>query len=365
MGLRLARRNVFLKDDEQDLYAGLPLEDGRWPERRPPRAVSILDDWFEEPLEADWVVAYRLGLQEQDTRVVVSEIRIFPAAPPRQPESGRWVADALGSRAPVPVGGLKARTVRRVRLRAFERELSKIFKAYRLPLAFRAPEQPPGGAKRGRKVNEQTGMRKGEILSLQWSQIEGIKIEKSKVSWTPKAEIVLPWAKTKTRRDRRIPISTRLKAILEMRRLDPAGAPHALDAFVFGTEIGTRLLGVGRAWHTAVLKSHGHTPEYTETANLAPESRAALSEIDLHFHDLRREAGSRWLDGGVPLHTIRDWLGHTNIAQTSTYLAGTATTQHDAMTRFEEHQAALQPSCNEGRQRGAKAAAVGRSASIM
>ena len=32
----------------------------------------------------------------------------------------------------------------------------------------------------------------------------------------------------------------------------------------------------------------------------------------------------------MPLHTIRDWLGHTNIAQTSTYLAGTAKTQHDA-----------------------------------
>jgi len=25
---------------------------------------------------------------------------------------------------------------------------------------------------------------------------------------------------------------------------------------------------------------------------------------DLHFHDLRREAGSRWMDAGVPLATI-------------------------------------------------------------
>ena len=33
----------------------------------------------------------------------------------------------------------------------------------------------------------------------------------------------------------------------------------------------------------------------------------------------------------MPLHTIKDWLGHTNISQTSTYLAGTAQTQHDAM----------------------------------
>ncbi|MEX2663810.1 MAG: tyrosine-type recombinase/integrase, partial [Vicinamibacterales bacterium] len=95
-------------------------------------------------------------------------------------------------------------------------------------------------------------------------------------------------------------------------------------------------------------------------------------------HDLRREAGSRWLDGGVPLHTIRDWLGHTNIAQTSTYLAGTATTQHDAMTRFEAHQTALQqiatddrtggrnsPQTATGRNTKANKTAVGRSSAIM
>ena len=41
---------------------------------------------------------------------------------------------------------------------------------------------------------------------------------------------------------------------------------------------------------------------------------------DLHFHDLRREAGSRWMDAGIPLATIQRWLGHANISQTSTYL---------------------------------------------
>lgn len=193
----------------------------------------------------------------------------------------------------------------------------------------------------------ETGMRRGEILSLQWKQVEGMKIDESKiderkVTWQAKAEFFLPFAKTKTKRDRRIPISTRLKSLLEMRRFDPAGQPHTLDAFVFGTEIGTRLLGFSRAWATAVLKSHGYTPAYDAVANLTPESRAALRSIDLHFHDLRREAGSRWMDGGVPLATIQRWLGHTNIAQTSAYLAGTQSSEHDAMARYEQQQAALQ-----------------------
>ncbi len=208
----------------------------------------------------------------------------------------------------------------------------------------------------------ETGMRRGEILSLQWAQIEGLKVNGRTVSWAPKSEIVLLAEKTKSQTHRRIPISTRLRAILEMRCIDPAGQPMPGDAFVFGTQIGTRLLGVAWAWHTAVLKSHGQKPAHTTTGNLTPESRNALKTIDLHFHDLRREAGSRWLDGGVPLHTIRDWLGHTNISQTSTYLAGTATTQHDAMTRFEAHQAVLQRLATDAETRGAKEGTVGRRA---
>ena len=190
----------------------------------------------------------------------------------------------------------------------------------------------------------ETGMRLGEILSLQWTQVEGLKFTGSAVRWEPNAELVLPFGKTKTRRDRRIPISTRLKAILEMRRFDPAGEPIPPHGYVFGNAIGGRVQDNSRAWHSAVLKSHGHQPTYTKTKQLSETSREALRAINLHFHDLRREAGSRWLEGGVPLHTVRDWLGHTNIAQTSTYLSGTMKTQHDAMRQFEERRAAaLQP----------------------
>lgn len=199
----------------------------------------------------------------------------------------------------------------------------------------------------------ETGMRRGEILSLQWKQIEGMKVHEDKtIVWAPRAEIVLPWSKTKTRRERRIPISARLRALLDMRRFDPSGAPLEADTYVFGTTIGTRVLDFKRAWTTAVLVSHGFTPDYTKTANFAPASRKAIEAIDLHFHDLRREAGSRWLEGGVPLHTVRDWLGHVSIAQTSTYLANTARTQHDAMRRFDEQRGALQPFATDAKSGG-------------
>lgn len=61
--------------------------------------------------------------------------------------------------------------------------------------------------------------------------------------------------------------------------------------------------------------------------------------VGLRTHDLRRKGGSRWLEGGVPVQVVREWIGHTNISQTSTYLESTITGQHEAMRRFDQARA--------------------------
>ena len=178
-------------------------------------------------------------------------------------------------------------------------------------------------------------MRHGELMSLQMQQIR----------MSPRAEIFVPASQAKQKKDRRIPISSRLKAILEMRRLGPDGKEQPADAFVFENAVGEKVRSVQNPWQTAVLKAHGFTPRWKRSA-LTAASRADFAEIGLHFHDLRREAASRWLEGGVPLHKIRDWLGHANIAQTSTYLAGTSGGDEDYMRRFEERSGRLQKIAN-------------------
>ena len=112
-----------------------------------------------------------------------------------------------------------------------------------------------------------------------------------------------------------------------------------------------------RAWETAVLKAHGHTPAWTKTTKgLTPASRAALVAIDLDFHDLRHEAGSRLLEAGWPLHHVQLMLGHANVSQTSTYLNATKGGLRDSMRRLDasrcnpvanDAQTAPPPVCND------------------
>lgn len=171
----------------------------------------------------------------------------------------------------------------------------------------------------------ETGCRLGELLSLTWQQVERGN----------RPELHLPAGKTKTSKPRRVPVSSRLLAVLEMREtalrseLEVAGdeqTPAAL--YVFGNEIGERIGSIKTAWNTAVTKA---------------------KIDDLHFHDLRREAGSRWMERGVSLATIQKWLGHANIKQTSTYLATTTYGEHEAMRMYEERIGRLTPMDTEGR----------------
>jgi integrase len=196
----------------------------------------------------------------------------------------------------------------------------------------------------------ETSAREGEILSLQWNQVS-----------LSRREIFLPAEKTKTKTDRTIPISDRLLGVLEMICNDPDGKPHKPSAFVFGNEVGQQVKNIKRAWQTAVLKAHGHEPTWTWTkkntrkgsGSPSLESRQAYRAIDLHFHDLRHEAGSRLLEAGWPLHEVQQMLGHANIQQTSTYLNATLMGLHRSMKRLNRSRKAKarrtaksSPACN-------------------
>lgn len=107
---------------------------------------------------------------------------------------------------------------------------------------------------------------------------------------------------------------------------------------------------VQRAWQACQLKTHGVPVVFAKRPHdgtdrrghrrqggrVDQDGREALERLDLHFHDLRREAGSRWMEGGMPLHVVQQLLGHADARTTSIYLNATRTGLHESMRRFED-----------------------------
>ena len=150
----------------------------------------------------------------------------------------------------------------------------------------------------------ETGCRLRELLTLQWCDVD-----------LDGGLIQIRAEHTKKRRARPVPISNRLAAVLEMARLDPAGDPHGPLSYVFGDEIGRRIKSPKTAWRSACR-------------------RAGI--VNLRFHDLRHEAGSRLHELGWPLHHVRDLLGHASVSTTNTYLNVTRAELVESMRRADE-----------------------------
>jgi len=161
----------------------------------------------------------------------------------------------------------------------------------------------------------ETGARRGELLS-------GVRSDVN----LERREFTFPAGNTKDGEERVIPITHRLAAVLEMARLGPDGTPLRPDACVFGNEVGEPIKSVKTAWGSTLR-------------------RAGID--DLRFHDLRHEAASRWLEGGVPIHHVQALLGHSNVKQTSTYLNVCLDGLKNSMKNFEANRLGLHTVCTK------------------
>ena len=123
--------------------------------------------------------------------------------------------------------------------------------------------------------------------------------------------------------------------MLDLLKMDPAGKERPGKHLVFGDAIGQAVASTKKALGDLPCSSaHGIEPTWTPRRGLSAESRRALQAIDLHFHDLRHEAGSRMLESGWPLHHVQQMLGHADVKQTATYLNAERVGLHDSMKRF-------------------------------
>jgi len=127
-----------------------------------------------------------------------------------------------------------------------------------------------------------SGMRKGEILSLKWDNVD-----------MKHGFILLEQGMTKNGNRREIPINDTLRGVFQglTRRLD---VPYVF----FDSETGRRYQDVKRSFNTATR-------------------RAGIR--DFHFHDLRHTFASQLVMAGVDITTIKELLGHKTLTMTLRY----------------------------------------------
>ncbi|MBI4715997.1 MAG: tyrosine-type recombinase/integrase [Nitrospirae bacterium] len=128
-----------------------------------------------------------------------------------------------------------------------------------------------------------TGMRKGEILSLLWRDVDF-------------SRSVLVVMKSKNRERRTLPLNSRVFELLMERQHGGA----TVSDFVFSTSHGTRITdrNLSRAFYVAMEKA--------ELENF-------------RFHDLRHTFATRLVQAGVDLYKVQRLLGHKTPAMTQRY----------------------------------------------
>jgi len=130
-----------------------------------------------------------------------------------------------------------------------------------------------------------TGLRRGELFNLRWKDLD-----------LPAKWLTVAGATAKSGQTRRIPLNEEAhEAFAEWR--DQTGRV-ANDAYVFPGLEGRKLTDIHKAWHTIV---------------------AGAEIVDFRFHDLRHHFASRLVQSGVDLNTVRELLGHADVAMVLRY----------------------------------------------
>ena len=130
-----------------------------------------------------------------------------------------------------------------------------------------------------------TGMRRMEILSLEWKDVD-----------FEKKELTVLTEKSKTEKERMIPLNEKALRSFQLIR-----SINGSSQYVFPS-------------------SHSKTGYMTDVQNVFKRACAKAGIKDLHFHDLRRTFGTRLHYAGIPLYHIMLLLGHSDLKTTQRYL---------------------------------------------
>ena len=143
-----------------------------------------------------------------------------------------------------------------------------------------------------------TGMRRGEILSLRWSQVD---LQRN----------FIHLVRTKSGKKRDVPINTMVRAeLLALKTRD-------MSEYVFASPITGRAVTDCKRAFTSACRNAGIE--------------------DFHFHDTRHTAATRMAETGAEPSTIKDILGHSDMRMTDRYTHAVESRKRAALERIADY----------------------------
>jgi integrase len=141
-----------------------------------------------------------------------------------------------------------------------------------------------------------SGMRRGEILSLRWTQIDFIRG-------------LIHLTNTKSGKGRDVPINSKVRE--ELLKLD-----QSKEVVFISPKTGVALVRIKSAFAKA---------------------RTDAKVTNFHFHDLRHTAATRMADVGLDAFTIMELMGHSDLRMTERYVHATDPRKRQAVAQLENY----------------------------
>ena len=180
-------------------------------------------------------------------------------------------------------------------------------------------------------VAETTGLRKGELLNLQWSDIDKanktVRVAAKRAATFEAGELgelpILDWS-AKSYHERTIPLPDATLMLLDQFRSEADASPYVFLSIERLAVIRNAIeAGQFGANYELVNNLHRWFDRIQETGRTLLAERKSLKVEDLAWprgtiHDLRRTYGTR-IARIVPIHVLKEYMGHAKIQTTQEY----------------------------------------------